>query len=1388
MAINKKFILGSLLAVLLAAAGLFATHYFQSGRIGQAMLFQADQARAAGTPDAEAKYLARYLEFRPDDAANLARYAKLQDRKAISGKGLTAALFLYEKLLRLEPGDLDARRAAADLCLRLGRSADAVEHLQPLLKADPKDTKLHERLGRCMAAAGKPEESRKALQKAVELDPANVPAHQALIALALEERDNPERAKNARALADEMVARNPRSADAQLTMARLKRSQKPDADVSAEVEAAQQDDPENAEALVFAADAAQRAGKADAAAACYAALCDLYASDPRGYRAMAWLASSRQKPAEARAWLERGLARLPGEVDLLVPYAETLIDDDSAAAELAAVRDKLAADLSSRTAGDAAEYIDVRLAMRARKWADAAERLLKLRARALDRPGFAVQVEKMLADCYVQTGDRDAALACLNRALQLDDASPDLRARTAEIYARIGKTDEAIAEYRPLAAAPNAPADAKLALARMLLSRRQTAGLNKDELAEVKGLIDAAAADPKAAAEVALMRSRWHAVQHQFAQGREVVSRALSAAPADVRLWSALTDLTEEMDGYRGALQVCETARAKCGPSVELALRRVGLQMALAGQDLEVLAGRARAEADKFQGADRARCLQGLGELFLRHKVTSVARGLFEEVMKGGIDSAVARGELFEIGLRENDELLQREVIARTAALGDAGRQQADTLRLRSLVAAACRDKSRVAEAEAAVKAKIDETPGSATLQQMAGRLAEARGDTGRATECYTRALDYNGRDEFSLERLTTIAAQTGRADGVERQLTTLAARGTVPPEQLEAAIDRVATRLSDTAVARLIGALVPDDSKSVRSRLWVANVLLRRNSPDKAIAMLRRAVMDAPTSAEAWVGLVKGFVAVGDKAQAERATEQMRTQVPAQHVSSALSDCYEAQRQFGKAAAVAEATVRRKVRAMLLSENDKDARAALEAYLATNPPASEDLVWARRTLAAVLGADRKPESVQRAMQLLAANLAEPNPTLDDRRCQAILLCSQRGTDGVKAGLAQWEEVLKSPRATGRDRFEYARALTAAGQWARAAAELDAVIKADPQDAAAVGFAVNEWLLRGGRDRAAAYVEAAAGVTLWDAALTRAVANFYSLGGELDKALSVCTQQLNRAKTLAQLDDAAAVFAEQARVAAGAWPGAKNKFARQALEVYARYPQLPSARPGRVAFLYSLAGAPAEGLAFLDKSKANLGAAQLAADGVAVLAAGSATAADFGVVQGWIARALQGTQANEAALSLAEWHGLRGDFDGAEQVYRKVLRIDPKNVIAMNNLAWLLAHRGRQLDEAKTTIDRAIGLAGTHPELVDTRARVEIAARDYAAAVRDLDASMVESQSASRLFHLALAHSKSGGRELAAVAFRRAQLFGLSKRLLHPLEVGDYEELSRLVQ
>lgn len=147
-------------------------------------------------------------------------------------------------------------------------------------------------------------------------------------------------------------------------------------------------------------------------------------------------------------------------------------------------------------------------------------------------------------------------------------------------------------------------------------------------------------------------------------------------------------------------------------------------------------------------------------------------------------------------------------------------------------------------------------------------------------------------------------------------------------------------------------------------------------------------------------------------------------------------------------------------------------------------------------------------------------------------------------------------------------------------------------------------------------------------------------------------------------------------------------------------------------------------------------------------------------------------------------VHLADLYDLRKLYLQAETQYRLVLDRDPDNLIALNNLAWLLAQRSGNGKDALPLIEHALEIAGPRPELLDTRAVVHLALKDSGRAIADLERAAAESPSGIQYFHLARAQDQAKNSEASAAALKQAKRLGLKRQHLHPIELAASGKLA----
>jgi tetratricopeptide (TPR) repeat protein len=110
-----------------------------------------------------------------------------------------------------------------------------------------------------------------------------------------------------------------------------------------------------------------------------------------------------------------------------------------------------------------------------------------------------------------------------------------------------------------------------------------------------------------------------------------------------------------------------------------------------------------------------------------------------------------------------------------------------------------------------------------------------------------------------------------------------------------------------------------------------------------------------------------------------------------------------------------------------------------------------------------------------------------------------------------------------------------------------------------------------------------------------------------------------------------------------------------------------------------------------------------------------------------------------------AQLALAS-----GDREGAEARLREVVRQHPNQAAARNDLAWLLAEQGKDLDHALQLAEEALSI-DDNPDFLDTLGWVRFQRQEYTGAAAVLEQAVAQRpDSPSMRYRLGLALSRSG--------------------------------------
>lgn len=112
-----------------------------------------------------------------------------------------------------------------------------------------------------------------------------------------------------------------------------------------------------------------------------------------------------------------------------------------------------------------------------------------------------------------------------------------------------------------------------------------------------------------------------------------------------------------------------------------------------------------------------------------------------------------------------------------------------------------------------------------------------------------------------------------------------------------------------------------------------------------------------------------------------------------------------------------------------------------------------------------------------------------------------------------------------------------------------------------------------------------------------------------------------------------------------------------------------------------------------------------------------------------------------------AYMQMAQISERKGDWKGAESGYQKALAICSDKAIAKNNLAWIYAEHGGNIDVALKLAQEAKDAVPNNPNISDTLGWILVKTENYQNAIQELRAAVQENpKQALYDYHLAVAY------------------------------------------
>jgi tetratricopeptide (TPR) repeat protein len=147
---------------------------------------------------------------------------------------------------------------------------------------------------------------------------------------------------------------------------------------------------------------------------------------------------------------------------------------------------------------------------------------------------------------------------------------------------------------------------------------------------------------------------------------------------------------------------------------------------------------------------------------------------------------------------------------------------------------------------------------------------------------------------------------------------------------------------------------------------------------------------------------------------------------------------------------------------------------------------------------------------------------------------------------------------------------------------------------------------------------------------------------------------------------------------------------------------------------------------------------------------------------------------------NSELISLTAWLlRQQGRYEDEANLYRSVLAVDPSNLQARNNLAWVLSDNLNRPAEGLVEVDRVIKQSGLSPQNGDTRGVILLKLGRFDEAIIELERATKSAPNAIHYLHLSRAMAAKGRAEDAKALLNEAKKVLKNPKELEPADLAE---------
>ena len=895
-------------------------------------------------------------------------------------------------------------------------------------------------------------------------------------------------------------------------------------------------------------------------------------------------------------------------------------------------------------------------------------------------------------------------------------------------------------------------------------------------------------------ADVALLQAETLAAQNQVVQARELLERMIAKVPDQPALWIALANLAGREKGAEAALAILDRADHQIGAKTELRVAQVGYWARVNGPKAIEALNKFEKEAKGLEPKDRDRILQSLALAYMQLGQRDQATALWKALASSNPDDLKSRLVLFDLAHGGGDDATAQTYLDQIRRIEGSDGVIWRFGRAVLLIANAERNRDERApliEARGELQRVELQRPSWSRVSIALARIDELSGNMDSACQRYLKAImDQGERDPAVLARAVRLLTKQERFADASQVITKLKSEG-LP---ISTGIERLAVQDSllngnVTQAMEIARSVIPSDTKDPNELIWLGQVQWAANQPE-AEQTFRRAVELARSDSRTWTALVLYLVGVNLRDKAEKEVQNAQKVLPKELIPLFLAQCYEALGHTDQAKEQYE-------KALAAKPNDMLALRAITTFhirgrrLAEAQPYLKKIIelggtradtdWARNVLATILasqgGYQGSLEALKILDQLPAPEAGQADASkLTDLRTKAKILAMQPSLARRKEAVKILEGLVDRGQALNDDVFLLAQLHDVDGDWSKAQQRYRDLLSSQDKNLVYRTFYLRALIRHEKLDEA-------------QTALESLVKTAPTAPATIEARARVLTAQKKNAEAVELLEDY--VKGDDTRLGVTAQLLEELGHYAPAERMYRKYvAKYQDKNPNLLLVLASFLGRHAQtdqALALVDEAS-KVCTPEAVANTSAVVLYGAPS--DSGQFERVAKRLEEAAKANPDKVSilfdLANVRSLQGRYGDAESIYRQVFERNKALGASLNNLAWLLAlEGGSKLQEALPTINDAIKLDGETPDLLDTRAVIQLALNQANPAITDLENAIAVSPTFDKYFHLARAYQLAGKSNEAKSALEQAKTLGLALEKLHPLERDSYQQLVR---